>query len=297
MATAKKYYWMKLKESFMTSDTIDFFMSQPNGANYVVLYQMLCLKTINTGGRLSRQIGEVIIPYDIPKIQRDCKYFTADTIRVALEMYKAFGLIYEDVDGTLVMADHENLVGSETGYAVQKRLQRQNSEKAELLSGGHSEDNPVDNVHPEIRDRDKRLDIRDRDKSIEKEVEVTASDKAVCCTPEEMQRIASAWNKLGLQQVSKISASTNRGKMLQARIREHGIDSVLNTIESIRHSSFLMGQNKRGWMITFDWFVKPNNFIKVMEGNYTDRSKQGNTATGTNGEDLVAQLKRAQEMI
>ena len=81
MATGKRYYWMKLKESFMTSDTIDYFMSQPSGANYVVLYQMLCLKTINTDGRLSRQIGEVIIPYDISKIQRDLKWFSADTIR------------------------------------------------------------------------------------------------------------------------------------------------------------------------------------------------------------------------
>ena len=69
MATAKRFYWMKLKESFMTSDTIDYFMSQPDGANYVVLYQMLCLKTINTDGRLSRQIGEVVIKYDIPKIR------------------------------------------------------------------------------------------------------------------------------------------------------------------------------------------------------------------------------------
>ena len=40
MATAKRFYWMKLKESFMTSDTIDYFMSQPDGANYVVLYHM-----------------------------------------------------------------------------------------------------------------------------------------------------------------------------------------------------------------------------------------------------------------
>ena len=83
MATGKRYYWIKLKESFMTSDTIDYFMEQPDGANYVVLYQLLCLKTINTGGRLSRQIGEITIPYDVAKIQRDCKWFSADTIRVA----------------------------------------------------------------------------------------------------------------------------------------------------------------------------------------------------------------------
>ena len=103
MATGKRYYWIKLKESFMTSETIDFLMSQPKGvgANYVVLYQMLCLKTINTGGRFEYQIGEVIIPYDIEKIQRDTKWFTIDTIRVALELYMKLGLIYTDENGVV----------------------------------------------------------------------------------------------------------------------------------------------------------------------------------------------------
>ena len=108
----------------MTSDTIDYFMSQPDGANYVVLYQMLCLKTINTGGRMSRQIGELIIPYDIEKIQRDCKWFSVDTIRVALKLYQTVGLIYEDIDGTLVLTDHKNLVGSETDAAARMRNSR-----------------------------------------------------------------------------------------------------------------------------------------------------------------------------
>lgn len=160
MATGKRFYWMKLKEGFMTSDTIDYFMSQPDGANYVVLYQMLCLMTINTGGRLSRQIGEVIIPYDVEKITRDCKWFSADTVRIALNLYKAFGLIYEDVDGVLVIADHADLVGSETDWASKKHRQR--------LGGRENVPTNVPTLVPEnvpidIRDRDK--EIRDRDKS------------------------------------------------------------------------------------------------------------------------------------
>lgn len=123
MATGKRYYWIKLKESFMQSDVVDFLMSQPNGANYVVLYQMLCLKTINTGGRLTCHIGDIIIPFDIEKIQRDCKWFSLDTVRIALELYKQLGLIYEDRDGTLVLADHAELVGSETDWAAKKRRQ------------------------------------------------------------------------------------------------------------------------------------------------------------------------------
>ena len=160
MATGKRFYWMKLKESFMTSDTIDFFMSQPDGANYVILYQMLCLKTINTGGRFCRQIGEVLIPYDVEKITRDCKWFSADTVRVALDLYKAFGLIYEDVDGIMVMANHADLVGSETDWAAKKQRQRlQCGENVPAAVPAHvPEGVPIDI-------RDKSIEIRDRDKS------------------------------------------------------------------------------------------------------------------------------------
>lgn len=162
MATGKRYFWIKLRDSFMTSDTVDFLMSQKDGANYVVLYQMLCLKTINTGGRLSRKIGECLIPYDVEKIQRDCKWFSADTVRVALNLYKALGLIYEDVDGTMVLADHESMVGSETDYAEKNRRIRARQQAA-LPEGGHNVSDDVSpNVPTDIDIRDKRLESRDK---------------------------------------------------------------------------------------------------------------------------------------
>ena len=183
MATGKRYYWMKLKESFMASDTIDYFMSQPSGANYVVLYQMLCLKTINTDGRLSRQIGEVIIPYDIPKIQRDLKWFSADTIRVALNLYKAVGLIYEDVDGTLVLADHKNLVGSETDTAARMRRSRARQNNV-LPSGVTEEEQGAHIVTPEI---EKELETRDRDREQSSDIDKEARDrqKTISCAEPE----------------------------------------------------------------------------------------------------------------
>lgn len=166
MATGKRYYWIKLKDSFMNSEVVDFLMSQPNGASYVVLYQMLCLKTINTDGRLTCQIGDIIVPFDIGKIQRDCKYFTLDTIRVALGLYKQLGLIYEEQDGTLVLVNHAEMVGSETDYSAQKRMQRENRRRQIPVQCADSdEDNSVDIVHTDIRDKRKDIrDIENRDK-------------------------------------------------------------------------------------------------------------------------------------
>lgn len=275
MATGKRYYWIKLKDSFMTSDAVDFLMGQPDGANYVVLYQMLCLKTINTGGRLERHIGEVIIPYDEAKIQRDTKWFSIDTVRVALNLYKALGLIYVDKDGSLALANYENLVGSETDYAAQKKVQRQN--KVPEL--------PVDNVHTDVH-IEKDIDIRDKDIDIERESnksseisnvsekteDLTNADAFVCRT-KDVRRVMEAWNSLGLGQIKKILPTTNRGVMLRKRIQDYGADAVCEAIEKIRGSTFLMGGNKKGWTITFDWFIKPNNFPKVLEGNYDDHTE------------------------
>ena len=145
-------------------DAWDLLMGQKNGANYVVLYQMLCLMTINTNGRLSWQIGEVIIPYDVGKIQRDTKWFSTDTVRVALGLYAKLGLIYQEKDGTLVLANHSEMVGNETDYAAQKKLQRTNQRQ---IYAEHCGQCPQDvhtdvhkNVHTDIRDK-----ILDIDKS------------------------------------------------------------------------------------------------------------------------------------
>ena len=132
MATGKRYYWIKLKDSFMSSDEIDYLMSQPDGANYVVLYQMLCLKTINTDGCLVSKIGEMLIPYDAEKIQRECKWFPLSTVRLALSVYKQIGLIFENPDGTLSISDYQNMIGSETDWAAKNRKIRSNAANREL---------------------------------------------------------------------------------------------------------------------------------------------------------------------
>lgn len=89
----------------------------------------------------------------------------------------------------------------------------------------------------------------------------------------DIQVVLESWNELeryGIKAVTKLKSSTKRCEMLSARIREYSIKDVLLAIENIKHSRFLQGKNNKGWTITFDWFVRPNNFPKVFEGNYVD---------------------------
>lgn len=155
----------------MNSDAVDFLMSQKNGAEYVVLYQMLCLMTVKTNGKLERQLNEVIIPYDAEKIQRDTKYFNIDTVRNALQLYIHLGLIYKDDNGCLSIADYENLVGVESGSA--ERMRRLRNLKASQCDGLSDA-----NVTKLLQKSD---ELSDTDIDIDKEIEID-TDKEVINT-------------------------------------------------------------------------------------------------------------------
>ena len=88
------------------------------------------------------------------------------------------------------------------------------------------------------------------------------------CRKKDVEAVVNAWNTLGLSQVKKVMPDTNRGKLLKRRILDYGIEDVLEAVEKVRNSPFLTGHNDKGWVATFDWFISPNNFPKVLSGNY-----------------------------
>ena len=112
---------------------------------------------------------------------------------------------------------------------------------------------------------------------INPDVNLTVSNDTVRRT--DVQRVAEHWNQLaayGVKPVISINHGTKRFDMLRARVCSYGIDKILEAIENIKKSSVLCGSVQKGWFITFDWFVRPNNFIKVLEGNYEGMEDKGN---------------------
>lgn len=166
----KRYYWIKLKTEFFSLDEIDFLLSQKNGCEYVVLYQMLCLNTANNRGKLMTKIGEMIVPFDVEKIVRDTKYFDFDTVAVALELFKQLGLVYESKNDILEIANFDEMVGSETSSA--KRVREWRNKKSLQCNTDVTQNvtaNENYNVAQESRvDRVKSLDIRDKSLDIDK---------------------------------------------------------------------------------------------------------------------------------
>lgn len=269
MAKSKKFYWIKLKTDFFNQETIDFLMSQPNGCQYVVLYQMLCLRTANNGGTLATNIGEMIVPYDVNKIVRDTKYFDFDTVTIALGLFKQLGLIYESDNNLLKIADYDNMVGFESQWAEKKRAYR---EKKRQLTD-KVEDIQEDNVRQEYRVKSleyKSLDNRNKNVELLKQQPEFNFDEVV-----------NLFNLLcpTLECVDKLT-DTQKLKISRASAALKGdFESFFRRVEK---SDFLTGRNGRwninGTQANFDWIMNPKNMSKIQSGIY-DNKESGNSGS------------------
>jgi len=79
------------------------------------------------------------------------------------------------------------------------------------------------------------------------------------------------WNMIaeegGLPKIKGLTSG--RIKTITARMKEYSEDDIRRVLSSPRTSEFLSSGGK--WSPTFDWFLKPSNFAKVIEGNYSNR--------------------------
>lgn len=125
-----------------------------------------------------------------------------------------------------------------------------------------------------VTERNGAWQEQDKDKEQEQEKFNTSSDEDVCPTGagrDDVQAVMEAWNSLGLNPIRGIMPGTTRRQLLNGRISQYGLPTVLQAIENVRGSDFLNGQNNRGFTATIDWFLKPTNFQKTLDGNYNNR--------------------------
>ena len=81
--------------------------------------------------------------------------------------------------------------------------------------------------------------------------------------------------ELGLSQPR--DCTSKRLSSINARLSNHGgLEAWREALSEIRASSLLQGRNgdDRQWRVDLDWLTKPDNFVKVIEGNYRDRERR-----------------------
>lgn len=291
---AKRYYWLKLSDDFFKSKPVKKLRRIAGGDTYTVIYLKMLLVALKQDGKIYYDGVEDTFADELAlDLDED-----AENVKVTIAFLKAQNLLIDgDAENEYILPECAAMTGTESDSA--ERMRRMRERKAlqcnDIPSQCYAQasqcydgvTDSYENVTLEKENRYKSLDkdLDTRYKSIDTDSETryksntsnSQSDDVTCETQSvslDIKEIAEAWNELqslGIKPISKMAASSARYRKLSARIREHGKDKVLSAIEQIKVSNFLQGLNDRGWAITFDWFVMPNNFVKVLDGNYSNR--------------------------
>ena len=167
MSDNRKYYYLKLKESYFDDDAIVLLESMQDGMLYSNILLKLYLKSLKYGGTL--QLDENI-PYTAQMIATITRQ-QVGTVERALQIFMKLGLVEPLDNGALYMSNIELFIGQSSTEGERKRRARMKISEQKRLSGQVSEAK-ADICPPEI-DIEKEIDIE-----IEKERELETGHPA-----------------------------------------------------------------------------------------------------------------------
>ena len=79
-------------------------------------------------------------------------------------------------------------------------------------------------------------------------------------------------NRGNISEVKKLSET--RKRKIKSIYREFSKEDIQKVILKAKESNFLQGlTGKRDWIASFDWLLEKRNFIKILEGNYDNRTQ------------------------
>ena len=120
MADNKKYYYLRLKESFFEDEAIIILESMPDGYIYCNILLKLYLRSLKNDGRL---MYREFIPYTPEVIAQVTRHSVGD-IKAAIEVFEKLGLVEVLDNGAIYMLDIQELVGNSSTEADRKRRYR-----------------------------------------------------------------------------------------------------------------------------------------------------------------------------
>ncbi len=271
--------WIKICSDIFDDEKIMLIENLPSADSIIVIwFKLLCLAGKNNNSGVFILNDKIAYTDEMlaTVFRRDI-----NTVRLALKTFENYGMI-EIVSGVYTIPNwgkYQNLDKIEQksqymrNYMQEYRKKQKDKIECKTNSKLYGKANSKTNVSSaEVYNKElDKKELDNKEKEIEEENDLIVSKDTIRQT--DVQRIITEWNSLeefGINPVKRMTPK--REQAVKARIRQNHIDDILEAIENIRHSSFLQGQNKNGWMVTFDWFLKPGNFAKVFEGQYADKS-------------------------
>ncbi len=166
MIENRRYYYLKLKESFYNSETMVVLESMPDGLLYSNLLMKMYLMSLKNNGIL-------MLNDHIPHTPQTIATYTrhqVGTVEKALRVYIELGLVEVLTDGAYYMCDIQLLIGQSSTEGERKKQARVRLQLQKLLPPTTVDTCPPNEVVdkcPPILELEKELDI-EKERELEK---------------------------------------------------------------------------------------------------------------------------------
>lgn len=259
-----KIKWIKLETEMFDNRKIKYIRTLKNGNEKALLWVML----LTLSGK-SNSKGALLLtdnmPYTPQTLASEVQFDVA-IVEEALKEFESLNMI-GILDDTIYIAnweEYQNVEGMEKVRAQTNRrvsnYRKRQKEKCNVTSSV-----TVTGCNAIEKDIDK-----DKDIDIEKEKEKDKEKEKI-----DYEQIKNLFNTLCPSYPTIKTLSSNRKKELKARFKCYSMEDIEILFKKAEASSFLKGSNDRGWSATFDWLIKEQNMLKVIEGNYDDKKGKG----------------------
>lgn len=143
MSENKKYFWLKLKETFFDNEEMKILESMENGVIYQNLYLKICLISLKSNGAL---LFKDMIPYNLDMIATITRT-NKDIVRTGLQVFEKLKLITITDNEVIYMTDIQTLIGkssteSDRVSKYRKILKESCNNSVEKLQESYTYDTP-----------------------------------------------------------------------------------------------------------------------------------------------------------
>ena len=270
MAEEKRYFWLKFDKGFMDK-RIKKLRKIAGGDTYTIIYLKMILASIETGGVIRYEGVEDTLAEEIAlDLDED-----PDNVQITVNFLETQGLLVDMGNGDYLLPYAEKRIGSESASAERVRRHRER-QKALQCNTDVTEQLRACNVEKRREEKRREDEEIEREEIISQEVEPAP---AAARERIDYQSIKDLYNSICVSFPECKLLSDKRKKEIKACIN-NGItqDQFKKAFEKAQNSSFMKGNNNRSWSANFDWMIKPNNIVKILDGNYDDKEKDSQQA-------------------
>ena len=263
----KRFFWLKLRETFFNETYIKAMRTFKNGDSLVLTYLEMALYSLKSNGVIERGeltqslADEISIAINEP----------VSRVKKTIEMLTKARVAELDGD-RLYLTEMMKLMGSESTSA--ERMRRLRTRKSEELPPSQCDTAVTSPVTKSVT----------TEIELEKETETDSESPLPPAGESECAEVVSRFNSICVS-LNKVSRMTEpRRKAVQSALNAVGQEKLTELFRKAEASDFLTKRNSSGWKAGFDWLMKPENYTKVLEGNYDNRNSAQTVQTDyTNG--------------